>query len=58
MSVNVTREYAIVQAIIALIVADGVVEDRVYECRGEALTQGRLPAVDVMPFDTQPNKPR
>lgn len=50
-----TREYAIVQEIVRRLIACGVVEDRVYECRGESVSEGRMPAIDVMAFETSPS---
>jgi hypothetical protein len=51
-----TREYAIVQAIVAKLLAAGIVGTRVYECRGESLVDDGLPAIDVMPMETSPSE--
>lgn len=40
---------AIVAEIVRRLVACGVVEDLVFECRGDSLAMGQLPAIDVMP---------
>lgn len=44
-----TRDLSIVAEIIRRLVAAGIVASRVYECRGDSLAAGVLPAIDVMP---------
>lgn len=44
-----TRDLVILAEIIRRLRATGVVDDRVFECRGDSLASGALPAIDVMP---------
>jgi hypothetical protein len=52
----VTNEYALLSEIVRRLVECGVVEDRVYECRGESISEDRLPAIDVTLYETTPTE--
>lgn len=49
-----TAEYSILREVGRLLRECRIVEDRVYECRGDSVTEGRLPALDLTLYETTP----